>query len=229
MAYLELDLFWKMEKMWDDEIEFGRRKKLFEKTQTNETKCRSEVCPDSGSYGIKFFLSVTSEQFEIAHKEQQWTGLKAFDHFREVVNGDIRVTWDKTVDVDYSDAANKATENFKIAQDKFIMCYLNYTRPQDVMLRFLEQACRKAATTPCLNHMHQFKEIYRNIRKLPARVKPNPIEDELKEWFLRSFFKPHRNTFLTAGHKLEMTTMDNICEFMRLRHKEDLDNGTLNL
>ena len=29
MAHLELDPFWIMEKAWDDEVEFGRRKKLF--------------------------------------------------------------------------------------------------------------------------------------------------------------------------------------------------------
>ena len=71
MAYLELDPFWKIEKTWDNEIESSRRKKLFEKSQMNENKCKSEVWPDSGSYGIKFFLSVTSEQFEFSHKEQQ--------------------------------------------------------------------------------------------------------------------------------------------------------------
>ena len=63
MAYLELDLFWTMEKTWDDEVEFGRRKKQFEKTQTDGEKSKSEVCPDTGSYGIEFFLSMTSEQF----------------------------------------------------------------------------------------------------------------------------------------------------------------------
>ena len=83
MAHLELDLFLTMEKIWNDEVEFRRRK--------NEKKCKSEVCPDTGSYGIEFILSVTSEQFEIARKEQQWTGLEAFDHSREVVTGDIRV------------------------------------------------------------------------------------------------------------------------------------------
>ena len=154
MADLEPDPFWTMEKTWDDEVEFGRRNNQFEMIQTNGKKCKFEVCPDTGSYDIEFFLSVTSEQFEIAHKEQQWTGLEAFDHFREVVTGDIRVAWDETVDADYSDPVNKTTKNFKLAQDKFIMHYLNCLRPQDVMLRFLEQACRKKKATLCLNHMH---------------------------------------------------------------------------
>ena len=92
-------------------------------------KYKFEVCPEFGSHGVGFFLSVTSEQFKIARKEQQWTGLEAFDHFRGVVNGDIRVAWNKTVDVDYSDDTNKTTDNFKIAQDKFIIRYLNCTKP----------------------------------------------------------------------------------------------------
>ena len=148
---------------------------------------QSEVCPDSGSHGVKFFLPVTSKQFKIACNEQQWTGLEAYDHFREVVNEDIRVDWDETVNVDYSDDNNKTTENFKIAQEKFIMRYLNCTRPRDVMLRFLEQACRKAAATPCLNHMRRFKKIYCSIRKFPQGVKLNPTKDGLKEWFFCSF------------------------------------------
>ena len=97
------------------------------------------------------------------------------------------------------------------------------------MLRFMEQACRKAAATPCLNHIRRFKEIYCNVRKFPQGVKSNPTKNELKEWFLCSFFEPHRNAFLTVGHKLETTTMDNICEFVRLCHKEEFDNGTLNI
>ena len=73
MANLELDPFWIMEKAWDHKVEFGRHKKLFKKTQTNGKTCKSEECPDSGSHGVELFLSVTSEQFEIARKEQQWT------------------------------------------------------------------------------------------------------------------------------------------------------------
>ena len=172
---------------------------------------------------------MTSEQFEIARKEQQWTGLEAFLHFREVAAGNIRVAWDKTFDTDYSDPANKTTENFKLAQDKFITRYLNCFRPRDFMLRFLEQACHKKKTALCLNHRRRFKEIYRNIKKFSAGVKPNPTGDEVKEWSFHSFFKPHCNAFLTAGHKLETSNMDVICEFMHLRHKEDHDNGTLNL
>ena len=62
-------------------------------------------------------------------------------HLRELVNKDIRVAWDETVNVYYSDKNKKMAENFKIAQEKFIMSYINYTRSRDVMLRFLEQAC----------------------------------------------------------------------------------------
>ena len=98
-------------------------------------------------------------------------GLEAFDHFREVVTGNIRVACDETVKADYSNAANKTTENFKLAQDKFIMRYLNCLRPRDIMPRFLEQACRKKKASLCLDHIRQFKGIYRNIRKLPGGVR----------------------------------------------------------
>ena len=95
------------------------------------------------------------------------------------------------------------------------------------MFRFMEAVVTTKAMTPCLNHYRRWKESLRNAKKFPAGVKPNLTGEEIKEWFYRSFFCPHCNSFLTAEYKIETSLMEEIFEFVRLRQKEDFDNDTL--
>ena len=227
MAYLKLDPFLTMEKMWRDDHEHKINKIRFEKTQANGKKCRSEVTPDSGRYGVEFHLSLTKPQFETARKEQNWTGEEMFDHFTQVLSGDIKTAWEETLESDFASSATRIHQNWEDAQSKFIDRYLNCPKSRDVMLRYMETGIKKNAMTPCLNHHRRWKESLRNTKKLPVGVKPNPSEEETKEWYYRSYCRPHRNAFLTAGNKLETSTLEEICEFMRLRQKEDLDSGLL--
>ena len=70
MTYLELEPFWTMEKTWSDDHEHKINKIRFEKTQTNGKRCRSKVTPDSGRFGVEFYLSLTKPQFDIARHDQ---------------------------------------------------------------------------------------------------------------------------------------------------------------
>ena len=102
MASLELDPFWGMEKTWTNDHEHRINKIRFEKTQTNGKKCRSEVNPDSGRYGIGYYLSLTKPQFDTACKEQNWTGAGMYDHFTQCLTGDIKTSWEETLEFDYA-------------------------------------------------------------------------------------------------------------------------------
>ena len=95
------------------------------------------------------------------------------------------------------------------------------------MLRYIETGVAKKAMSPCLNHHRCWKENFWDTKKLPARVKPDSSAEETKEWYYHSFCRPHRNAVLTVGNKPETSSMEEICEFMRLRQNEDFDNRTL--
>jgi len=58
-------------------------------------------------------------------------------------------------------------------------------------------------------------------------MKPDPSEDKVKEWHLRTYCKKHRSAFLATGKDLNATSMEDITEFMRLKHDMDLNDGTL--
>ena len=111
MAYLELEPFWTMEKTWSDDHEHKINKIRFEKTQTNGKRCRSEVTPDSGRYGVEFYLSLKKPQFDIARHDQNWTGKELFDHFTQVLSGDVKTAWEETLESDFAPSATRTYQN----------------------------------------------------------------------------------------------------------------------
>ena len=110
-----------------------------------------------------------------------------FDHFTQVLSGDVKTAWEETLESDFASSATRTHQNWDDAQTKFIDRYLNCPKSQDVMLRFMETGTKKNATTSCLTHHRRWKESLRNTKKLPAGVKPNPSEEETKEWHYRSY------------------------------------------
>lgn len=184
-----------------------------------------EVTPDLGKYGIEFLLALTMPQYNTPRKEQEWTGKEMFDHFSQVVTSDSKTDWEETLKQDYHGETEGTGQNWTNAMDKFMRRYLNCHKPRDIMLRFMEGRCTKKALMPVIVHMCCWKESLHHMKKLPKGVKPNPMEEEIKEWFYRSFCKPHHREFIVAGNKLDNKTIKDSGEFMRLRQQEYFDNG----
>ena len=69
-------------------------------------------------------------------------------------------------------------------------CYLNCHKPQDVVLRSVETGVTKKAMAPFLDHYRCWKERLQNAKDLPAGVRPDPTNEETKEWFHYSFCFP---------------------------------------
>ena len=84
----------------------------------------------------------------------------------------------------------------------------------------------KGALDPTEGHFRRFKESMRHACQLPQGVKPDPSEDESKEWYFRTFFKKHRSAFLSTGKELKDSTMEAITEFMCHQQEKNLNDGT---
>ena len=119
----------------------------------------------------------------------------------------MKALWDEALESDYPLENQRIHTNWDTVQGKFMDCYLNCLKPQDVILRFMETRVTKKAMTPCLNHYYCWKESLQNAKKLPVGVKPNPNNEETKEWFFRSLCYLHRNAYLMAGNKIENSSM----------------------
>ena len=153
-------------------------------------------------------------------------GAEMYDPFTQCLTEDIKNSWEETLKSDYTLESQRTYPNWDTTQDKFMERYLNYPKPQNIMLCFMKAGVTKNAMTPCLNHYRRWKESLQNAKKLPTGVKLDPTNKETKEWFCRSFRRPYHNAFLTAGNKIKTSLMEEIWEFMHLHQKEDLDNDT---
>ena len=65
---------------------------------------------------------------------------------------------------------------------------------------------------------------------LPKGVKPDPTEEELKEWYFKTYSKSHRHAYITSGvgkDDLQNSTKEQITDYMRLLHQSDMQDGTI--
>ena len=223
MADFDRTPFWTRQKQWDATLETSIRKHRFE----NSRKVRSEVIPDDGTNGIEFFIGLTYPQFLQAYKEQSWTEVEGWSQLAKVLNGTLKTAWEETLEADFSKDAARIDTNWDSAIDKLIIRFLNCKKPRDVQWRYHEQGYAKSPFDSTDHHFRRFKESIRHTRRLPQGVKPDPSDEEVKEWYFRTYCKTHRFAFLATGKDLDTTSMEDITEFMRLKHESDLNDGTL--
>jgi len=223
MANLDRKPFWTQEKEWDPSTETSIRKQRFE----NSSKIRSVVIPDDGLNGIEFFIALTYTQFLQAYKEQDCNEVEGYSQLAKVLNGTLKTAWEETMDDDYSDDADRTNANWDSAIDKLIIRFLNCKKPRNVQWRYHKTGYQKHPFDSMDHHFRRFKESIHHTRRLPKGVKPGPSEEEVKEWYFRTYCKKHRFAFLATGKDLDATSMEDITEFMRLKHEADLNDGTL--
>ena len=226
MADLDREPFWTKQRAWTPADETETRKVRFE----NRNKIRSEVLPCDGSFGIEFLLALTLPQFNDAYKEQNWESHEGYTKFGSVLTGDMKVTWDETLEKEFPQDSDRTDDAWESAVDSFVKRYLNCKRPRDVQLRHHEAGYGKGAAESPNSHFRRFKESLRHAIKLPAGVKPNPTDEEIKEWYFRTYCRKHRYAFLKSGNgkdDLENSTMEDITDFMHLQHESDINDSTV--
>ena len=224
MADLDRKPFWTQRKNWHPELETSIRKIRFR----NSRRVESEVIPDDGTHGIEFFLALTYPQFAQAYIEQEWSQEQGYTQLTKVLNGTLKITWEEVLDSpDFADPLSRTDDRWDDAISQLICKFLNCRRPRDVQNRYHETQYSKTALEPTEGHFRRFKESMRHARLLPQGVKPDPSDEEAKEWYFRTFCKKHRSAFLSAGKNLDTCSMEVITEFMRLQQENELNDGTL--
>ena len=63
----------------------------------------------------------------------QWPGHEKWTAFSECLARDFQNSWDKVVQVDYSEKEQRTDANFDKAVDRLISKFLNCENPRDVM------------------------------------------------------------------------------------------------
>jgi hypothetical protein len=76
-----------LERRWDDST------KLPEKVKFQGRNAKAEVCIDSGTLGMEFFLKITLAQFNQAGTRLNWSWEETFLEFQNVLGDSYCTTW----------------------------------------------------------------------------------------------------------------------------------------
>ena len=80
-----------LKRRWDDTT------KLPEKYKFQGRNAKAEVCIDSGTLGMEFFLKKTLAQFNQAGFRLNWSWPEMFLEFKNVLGDSYRTTWHKVL------------------------------------------------------------------------------------------------------------------------------------
>ena len=80
-----------LERSWEDTT------KLPEKDKFQGRNAKAEVCINSGTFGMEFFLEKTLAQFHQAGSRLNWSWEERFLEFQNVLGDSYRTTWHKVI------------------------------------------------------------------------------------------------------------------------------------
>ena len=102
------------------------------------------------------------------------------------MSGNMRTTWEDMLNKQFPEIKDQSNDNWEKAKDTFVREYVHTTRARDVILCAMEHKWTKPVDTNPVQHSRRYNESMRNTLFLPKGAKPDPSDEELKEWFFRS-------------------------------------------
>ena len=165
---------------WDDTT------KLPEKYKFQGRNTKAEVCINSGTLGMEFFLEKTLAQFNQAGSRLNWSWLETFSEFGNVLGDLYRTTWHEVLNEHFPEPLEEAStypcnkkEDFEQAIKLFTKKILNNKKHQD--LQYIYMAPRgnyrpaKDLLTSTSMHSHHFKEMLRIAKFLPGLARASVV------------------------------------------------------
>ncbi len=171
-----------LERKWDDTT------KLPEKYKFQGRNAKAEVCIDSGTLGMEFFLEKTLAQFNQAGTRLNWSWEETFLEFQNVLGDSYLTTWHKVLNEHFPEPLEEVSthprskkEDFDQATKLFIKKILDNQKPRDLQYIYMApggdyRLAKDLLTTPCV-HSHRFKEMLRIAKLLPAGNIPKPSDE----------------------------------------------------
>jgi len=106
---------------------------------------------------------------------------------------------------------------------RFLTEVTTYSTMRDSILRYLETGIRKPRDMTPQNFYLRFMEILRECMFFEG-IKPDPTEEETKDWYFRAFPTLYRLDYEKTNGK-SLPSMTAITSHMTLLHKQDLVTG----
>jgi hypothetical protein len=102
-----------LERRWDDSIN------LPEKYKFQCRNAKAEVCIDSGTLGMEFFLEKTLAQLNQAGTRLNWSWEETFLEFQNVLGDSYRTTWHEVFNEHFPDPLKEVSTHLRNKKEDF--------------------------------------------------------------------------------------------------------------
>ena len=106
-----------LERTWDDSTKLPEKYK-FQGSGANKSM-KAEVCIDSGTLGMEFFLDRTLPQFNQAGSRLDWSWPEAFLEFENVLGDSYRTTWQEVLAEHFPEPLGEEATSHRETKDDF--------------------------------------------------------------------------------------------------------------
>ncbi len=153
-----------LERKWNDTT------KLPEKYKFQGRNAKAEVCIDSGTLSMEFFLEKTLAQFNQAGTRLNWSWEETFSKFKNVLGDSYRTTWNEVLNNHFPEPLEEVStqtrskkEDFDRAIKLFIKKILDNQKPRDLQYIYMApggdyRLAKDLLTSPRV-HLHRFNEM----------------------------------------------------------------------
>ena len=142
-----------------------------------------------------------------------------------VLEHQARVTWQQACTKCGVDTANPATGDYLLVVKEFFNKCTHTTKMRDNILRYLEMGVKKPRDKDPIKYESRFMQILKNAEYFNG-IKPAPSDEELKDWYLRSYPKAYKADYMKKG-TFSQDDIPDITKHMSYLHTIDEANGKL--
>ena len=225
-----------LERTWDDSTKLPEKYK-FQGSGANKSM-KAEVCIDSGTLGMEFFLDRTLPQFNQAGSRLDWSWPEAFLEFENVLGDSYRTTWQEVLAEHFPEPLDEEATSHRETKDDFdravaffIKKTLNNEKPRDLQYIYMQPGgdyrLTKDLVTPPRLHAQRFKEMLRVAELLPAGDFPKPSEALALQWYYMSYHKSDREKYVLSGKTLKDATFETVTTFFQALYEQKKGDGSL--
>jgi len=222
-----------LERTWDDSTKLPEKYKF----QGRKNGQKAEICIDSGTLGMEFFLDSTLPQFNQAGAKLDWGWPEMFLEFENFLGDSYRTTrlavlaehYPEPLDED-SSSHRETKEDFDRAVGLFIKKTLDNDKPCDLQYIYMQpggdyRLMKDLVTPPRLPQ--RFKEMLCIAKILPAGDIPKPSDALAPQWYYMSYHKSDREKFVLGGKTLKDASVETVTKFFQALYEQKKLDGSL--
>ena len=183
-------------------------------------------CPVTDATNVEQVCDEVLDAINRAASNPQTRETDKFKFMGLVLEDQSRVVWLQACTARNVDPLNPAAGDFDEVVKEFFSRQTHTTKMRDNILRYLEMGIKKPKTLDPIKYESRFNKIRKNAEYFFG-IKPDPTDEELKDWYLRSYPKAYQADYMKKG-SFSNDTLAQITKHMTYLHVADEARGVFN-